>query len=646
MHGVTGRTVTWHVPVTSPPQSSTPTFGERLGLSRGERVVVLRHDETGDARVYLDGRRMGAVGGASMRAGPVAVTFELGESVGVVVATVRIEPIDSWISHEAFRYTLDCVRRDDGSTTRISDVGTIHVPAPVRPPLVSIPEAKTVRGPEGDEIALYRVVSRTRGSPMPVTVWHRFSDFYALHRLLESAFASSHMALPPLPPRRVKALHSHIDSDFVHDRTRQLERYLQAVLVLPRAAQNPDLASFLGYIDPLDDVRWTPLTPKDATANNAKAASSRWIDAALSTRLSPEELAEAREGLSRGLFRATVRLISSSDVSAPPAMATAETVRRNLAGLLETNDVDILIRGLTLRARVSAEGQNIPENVITDFVQSQLSQLPSFLGEYLSATGNASGVVGQESNPSVPSALVPIPSGLDSRLLKSSTLFALRCSFVECGATPDRWTALYSSNRDGLSLSTIASSVIGYQGPTLLAVRDDEGFIVGALSTSTFEETSSFVASSGALVALSPTFAVLRVRGGGTKNHGQFLNMRSRTLPHGIGWGGPGVDSCRLWINEDFDECRAGSYDETYEVGSLRPGAPGESFRTNEVEIWGLGPPEALTARDASRAMHDRVELGQRKVNPRSFLDDFTKEHMLAETFKHRGQIQGGEGGT
>lgn len=89
----------------------------------------------------------------------------------------------------------------------------------------------------------------------------RFSDFAALHDRLRSAKAddpSLRAAVPPLPPRWPKPS----SDEAVEERRLQLEGYLQGLVNLPGAIENPHVLTFLGIMNartelPLDD----PLQP-------------------------------------------------------------------------------------------------------------------------------------------------------------------------------------------------------------------------------------------------------------------------------------------------------------------------------------------------------------------------------------------------
>jgi hypothetical protein len=98
--------------------------------------------------------------------------------------------------------------------------------------------------------------------------------------------------------------------------------------------------------------------------------------------------------------------------------------------------------------------------------------------------------------------------------------------------------------------------------------------------------------------------------GGNAKNI-LWCCTRSKTLPHGVGFGGdvPGAGIARLWVDADMDLCRAGPTDATFETGLLRGGATTtattsssssskdkDSFKPTVIEVWGLGTDTDLAA--------------------------------------------------
>jgi len=143
------------------------------------------------------------------------------------------------------------------------------------------------------------------------------------------------------------------------------------------------------------------------------------------------------------------------------------------------------------------------------------------------------------------------PSIIQESVLKPEVVYALSCSSsVFNGEKP--WQRLFTTRTQGMSFELLSESIIGYGGPTLLVIRDTLGNIFGGYSTSTWKEDTKFYGDSNCvLYALWPRFNVFRARISNSQdsNNYQYLNTKSRTKDHGIGFGGRD-GALRLWIGK------------------------------------------------------------------------------------------------
>jgi len=128
---------------------------------------------------------------------------------------------------------------------------------------------------------------------------------------------------------------------------------------------------------------------------------------------------------------------------------------------------------------------------------------------------------------------------------------------------------------DGLSFNRLLNALYGYNGPTLLLIRElDDGAVFGAYTSSQWKENKDFYGTSDCfLFQLLPTFAVYRPSGNGTNF--MYCNSYARSKgydgqAHGIGFGGTTMEP-RLFLNESFDSNIASSRDMTYVNGPLLP---------------------------------------------------------------------------
>jgi len=167
---------------------------------------------------------------------------------------------------------------------------------------------------------------------------------------------------------------------------------------------------------------------------------------------------------------------------------------------------------------------------------------------------------------------------------------------------------------DGRSFNRLEWSLLGYSGPTLLAVKTTSGETIGAFATAPWKDHKDFYGTADSfLVQLVPKLEVRRPAGRGQN----FMYLHSTDmhsamdplhdgLPHGIGFGGT-LTKPRLFIPMSFEHCSADFLDNTFESGNLLPKDALETFEIQCLEVWGVGGDEVIT-----QALRDRVEYRER----------------------------------
>lgn len=225
-----------------------------------------------------------------------------------------------------------------------------------------------------------------------------------------------------------------------------------------------------------------------------------------------------------------------------------------------------------------------------------------------------------------------------------------------------KWHRLFTSDVDGLSFNRLQLALMGYDGPTVLVIREssDAGAVFGAYTASRWRESEDFYGGDGDgdcfLFSLEPRLSVLRpgprsrrnfqfCRGTGT---GGGRRRRGATGGGGgVGFGGT-VERPRLSLSETLENCRATSRDTTFEEGPLLPGNA-TTFDAECVEVWGVGGDDVvrrgLGARDLHRAVADASLSKARRVDRAQFLDDFRSGLIESKAFAHREQMRNREGG-
>uniref|UniRef100_A0A0A0LGR3 TLDc domain-containing protein n=1 Tax=Cucumis sativus TaxID=3659 RepID=A0A0A0LGR3_CUCSA len=160
------------------------------------------------------------------------------------------------------------------------------------------------------------------------------------------------------------------------------------------------------------------------------------------------------------------------------------------------------------------------------------------------------------------------------------------------GALPqhelEEWRLLYHSAVNGLSFTTFLGNITNDGGPTMLIVKDKEGYIYGGYASQAWERHGDFYGDlKSFLFQLYPKAAIFKPTG--ANNHIQWcaVNFSSDSIPNGIGFGGR-VNHFGLFVSASFDQ------GETFECTTF--GSPCLS-KTNRVELeviecWGVGQQE------------------------------------------------------
>jgi hypothetical protein len=235
----------------------------------------------------------------------------------------------------------------------------------------------------------------------------------------------------------------------------------------------------------------------------------------------------------------------------------------------------------------------------------------------------------------------PLPTNITSNIFQLSSIFLLAITHAkmllkDCQSS---WTQLYSDQLNGTNFGNFCDALIGYEGPTIILIRDTNGFVFGMLSRDEWKYSSNFFGPSGGvgccLFQLEPTFQLLnpQKRRGANTNY-QWMNCKRhrKDLPHGIGMGGES-DFFRFLLTPTFKNCISRPTGLTYELGQI---ASNETFDVGTVEIWGCGGKNAAAKREEKKEEERLFQESRRKVDKKQLLDGFTTEFLLSNTFKHR----------
>ncbi|KAF9100121.1 hypothetical protein BGX23_006085 [Mortierella sp. AD031] len=178
---------------------------------------------------------------------------------------------------------------------------------------------------------------------------------------------------------------------------------------------------------------------------------------------------------------------------------------------------------------------------------------------------------------------------------------------------------LFSSKTSGASFSTLLQKIT-YQGPTLVVMKDEDGYIFGAYADQDWEQGPKFYGTDRSfLFTIRPTFRIFRPSHGGVNSNFQYLDSGTKTLPNGIGFGGQ-LRYFGLWLASDFHTGHSAAEPlcSTFQSPRL---SKQQNFKLDEMEVWQVHPStierDDLPKHSAMDAHPDAVallEMANRKM--------------------------------
>jgi hypothetical protein len=97
------------------------------------------------------------------------------------------------------------------------------------------------------------------------------------------------------------------------------------------------------------------------------------------------------------------------------------------------------------------------------------------------------------------------------------------------------------------------------------------------------------------------------------------------------------VDYFRFFISPTLKGCICRRSGLTFEIGQV---ASDEVFDVETIEIFGCGGEHASQRRKERKDEERQFQESRRTVDKKQFLDGFTTEFLLGDTFKHRQEQQ------
>lgn len=156
-----------------------------------------------------------------------------------------------------------------------------------------------------------------------------------------------------------------------------------------------------------------------------------------------------------------------------------------------------------------------------------------------------------------PSFQVPClhhPENLNSELLILRNEYAWHVGGALSHHELQEWKLLYHSALNGLSFATFMGNISSGDGPTVIIIKDTEGYIYGGYASQPWERQSDFYGDMKSfLFQLYPRASIFRPTGANNNLQWCASNFSSDSIPNGIGFGGQ-ANHFGLFLSANFDQ--------------------------------------------------------------------------------------------
>ncbi|XP_043694604.1 MTOR-associated protein MEAK7 isoform X2 [Telopea speciosissima] len=200
---------------------------------------------------------------------------------------------------------------------------------------------------------------------------------------------------------------------------------------------------------------------------------------------------------------------------------------------------------------------------------------------------------------------------IDSNLLILRKEYAWHIGGALAQHVQGEWKLLYNSAIDGLSFNTFLGNIQTAEGPTVLIIKDKEGYMYGGYASQPWERHSDFYGDMKSfLFQLYPQASIFRPTGANNNLQWCAVNFSSESIPNGIGFGGR-LNHFGLFVSANFDEGH------TFACSTF--GSPLLS-RTNQVypeviECWGVASKSGQQERAVKGSVLERFKEDRNMLN-------------------------------
>lgn len=148
----------------------------------------------------------------------------------------------------------------------------------------------------------------------------------------------------------------------------------------------------------------------------------------------------------------------------------------------------------------------------------------------------------------------------------------------------EEWKLLYHSAINGLSFNTFMSNISSGDGPTVLVIKDAEGYIYGGYASQPWERQSDFYGDMKSFIfQLYPQASIFRPTGANNNLQWCAINFSSDSIPNGVGFGGR-ANHFGLFLSANFDQGH------TFECTTFNSPCLSRTnrIRPEVIECWGV----------------------------------------------------------
>ncbi|CAG2199486.1 unnamed protein product [Mytilus edulis] len=192
------------------------------------------------------------------------------------------------------------------------------------------------------------------------------------------------------------------------------------------------------------------------------------------------------------------------------------------------------------------------------------------------------------------------------------------------------WRLLFCNSLNGDSFSQLVGHIVN-KGPSIIIVKDKDGYIFGGYSSQGWELGPKFYGSADCfLFTITPQYGVYTTTG--YNDNFMYLNQGQETLPNGLGMGGQ-FNYFGFWIDHSFNHghSKAGPRCTTYGSPQLSKSA---DFTVEMVEVWAVGPePKSEDSDDEDKEKKQKSVL--QDTESKAMLEILGK-HQHSEGYKER----------